>query len=74
MDINCSVITEQAKLEEIRETVKRSEEDKDLVKSIRDFGSPEDFFKFYFDNAKKHDVYMLSVPRPAAGFEFNRFM
>lgn len=53
--------------------MKRCEEDKDLAKSLRDFGSADDFFKFCFDSAKEHDVYMLSIPHPAAGYEFNRF-
>ncbi len=59
LDFNCSVITEQVKLEETRVTVKRCAQDKDLAKSIRDFGSPEEFFKFYFKNANEHDVYKL---------------
>ena len=73
LDINCSIITANEKIEEIRETVKKSKDDADLAKSINDFNSADDFFNFYFEAARSRGVYMLSVPRACGSFTFDKY-
>ena len=72
LDINASIITADEKIEEIRQTVRRSD-DADLCKRMNDFPDPASFFRFYFQKAKENGAIMLSKPMPCAGFDLDQF-
>ena len=73
LDINCCLITSDEKIQEIRETVKKSKDDADLAKSISEFDSADDFFRFYFKAAASHGVHMLTVPHACGTYTFDKF-
>ena len=70
MNNNCD-LTDDAKINEIREFVKKSEKDKDLCKEFKDFYSLYDLFKFIKENAASHGVHLLTTPPPFRGMRFD---
>ena len=72
LDINASIVTSPEKIEEIRETVKKSD-DVDLCKRMSDFENAEEFFRFYFAKAKEKGAVMLSKPMPCAGWNIAQY-
>ncbi len=73
LDINCSIITQPDKIDQIRETVKRNRDDADLAKPLSEFPNFSEFCRFYFKRARENSVLMLSRPIPCAGFCFDEF-
>ena len=73
LDINCCIITSDEKIAEIRETVKKSKDDALLARSLNEFENADEFFSFYFNAARDHGVYALSVPPACAEYSFDKF-
>ena len=71
LDINNCVITDDAKIEEIRATVSRSAKDCDLAKRVEDFESYHELCMFYFSEAKKRGISIHSLPHPIADFTYD---